>query len=113
MKSFIINDQIKIVLSPQLLSELKSVTNRDKIKKYFPREKVLEIVEYLETISEVFDIKPTHFNSRDFKDNFLLDLIDISNANYLVTGDKDLLSLNPFKSAIILRPADFEKVMRK
>ena len=27
------------------------------------------------------------------------------------TGDKDLFALNPFKTAKILTPADFEKVM--
>ena len=53
-------------------------------------------------------IKPTHFINRDPKDNFLLDLIDFSEADYLVTGDKDLLAHNPFKTAQILTPADFE-----
>lgn len=43
--------------------------------------------------------------------NFLLDLIDFSKADYLVTGDKDLLELNPFKTATILSPANFEKAM--
>lgn len=43
--------------------------------------------------------------------NFLLDLIDFSKADYLVTGDKDLLELNPFKTATILTPANFEKAM--
>jgi predicted nucleic acid-binding protein len=37
-----------------------------------------------------------------------LDLIDFSKADYLVTGDKDLLELNPFKTARILTPSDFE-----
>ncbi len=44
----------------------------------------------------------------DPKDNFLLDLIDVSKADYLVTGDKDLLEHNPFKTAKILTPAEFE-----
>ncbi|MCU0321104.1 MAG: putative toxin-antitoxin system toxin component, PIN family, partial [Chitinophagaceae bacterium] len=54
------------------------------------------------------EIKPTHYINRDPKDNFLLDLIDFSQADYLVTGDKDLLMHNPFKSAEILTPANFE-----
>jgi predicted nucleic acid-binding protein len=40
-----------------------------------------------------------------------LDLVDFSKADYLVTGDKDLLVHNPFKTATILSPADFERVM--
>ena len=62
----------------------------------------------LETISEKVEIEPTHFINRDSKDNFFLDLIDFSKADYLVTGDQDLLVHNPFKSAIILTAANFE-----
>ena len=71
------------------------------MKKYFPQESVTELLELLETIAEKVEIKPTHFINRDPKDNFLLDLIDFSKADYLVTGDKDLLVHNPFKSATI------------
>ncbi|MDX2188466.1 MAG: putative toxin-antitoxin system toxin component, PIN family [Bacteroidota bacterium] len=69
---------------------------------------MLELIELLETIGEKTQITPTHFINRDPKDNFLLDLIDFSKADYLVTGDKDLLEHNPFKSAKILTPAEFE-----
>ncbi|RYE23286.1 MAG: putative toxin-antitoxin system toxin component, PIN family, partial [Sphingobacteriaceae bacterium] len=55
-------------------------------------------------------IQPTYFINRDPKDNFLLDLIDFSRAEYLVTGDKDLLLHNPFKTATILTPAEFENL---
>ena len=37
----------------------------------------------------------------------------LSNANYLVTGDKDLLDLNEFMTARILTPVDFEKFLTK
>lgn len=71
----------------------------------------MELLELLETIAEKVEIKPTHFVSSDPKDNFLLDLMDFSKANYLVTGDKDLLLHNPFKTATILTPANFEKAL--
>lgn len=47
------------------------------------------------------------------RSNFLLDLIDYAKADYLVTGDKDLLEHNPFKTAQILTPAEFEKQLEK
>ncbi len=78
------------------------------MKKYFPQKSVTELLELLETVAEKIEIKPTHFINRDPKHNFLLDLIDFSKADYLVTGDKDLFVHNPFKSATILTPADFE-----
>lgn len=72
-----------------------------------------ELIELLETIADKVDIKPTHFINRDPKDNFLLDLIDFSKADYLVTGDKDLLEHNPFITAKILTPEEFEKELEK
>lgn len=113
IKLYISNGSITIITTDQLLMEIKTVTSRDKLKKYFPKESVKELIELLETIAENVDIKPTHFISRDPKDNFLLDLIDYSKADYLVTGDNDLLGHNPFKTAQILTPTQFEKQLEK
>ncbi|WP_245546872.1 putative toxin-antitoxin system toxin component, PIN family [Pseudopedobacter saltans] len=95
-------------MTDQLLTELKTVTSREKLKKYFPKNSVKELIELLVAIAENIEIKPTHFINRDPKDNFLLDLVDFSKADYLVTGDKDLLAHNPFKTAKILTPTEFE-----
>ena len=109
IKDYISNGQITIVTTGELLKEIKEVTSRERLKKYFPQESVIELIELLETIAEKVEIKSKHLICRDPKDNFLLDLIDISKADYLVTGDKDLLIHNPFKTATILTPANFEK----
>jgi len=95
------------------LTELKIVTSREKLKKYFPKKSVKELIELLELIAENCSIEPTHFINRDPKDNFLLDLIDFSKADYLVTGDKDLLEHNPFKTARIVTPSDFERELKE
>jgi putative PIN family toxin of toxin-antitoxin system len=108
LQSHISDGRISIVICDQLMEELKLVTSREKLKKYFPKNSVKELIELLEAIGENKAIEPIHNLSRDPKDNFLLDLIDVSKADFLVTGDKDLLILNPFKTAQILTPADFE-----
>jgi putative PIN family toxin of toxin-antitoxin system len=108
IKNLIINGKFTIVITDQLLEEIKEVTSRERLKKYFPQESVKELIDLLQTVGKNVEIKPTHFINRDPKDNFLLDLIDFSKADYLVTGDKDLLLHNPFKTAIILTPANFE-----
>ncbi|MBK9332385.1 MAG: putative toxin-antitoxin system toxin component, PIN family [Ignavibacteria bacterium] len=111
VKKFIFENKITIIVSQQLIDELTEVTGRKKIRKYFPNESVLELIDLLETIAEIFVVKPTHFICRDQKDNFLLDLIEFSKADYLVTGDKDLLELTPFQTATILTPNNFDKEM--
>ena len=110
IKKYISDGRMKIIISEQLWTEIKTVTSREKLKKYFPEESVNELLELLEIIGEKVEITPTHFINRDPKDNFLLDLIDFSQADYLVTGDKDLLEHNQFKTARILSPAEFELV---
>ena len=111
IKDYISNGQITIVITDQLLDEIKDVTSREKMQKYFPKESVVDLIFLLENIAENIEIKPTYFINRDEKDNFLLDLIDFSKADFLVTGDKDLLVHNPFLTASILSPADFEKIL--
>lgn len=111
IKNFICSGNIIIVVTPQLINEIKIVTQREKLKKYFNQNDVNGLIDLMETISLNVDIKEKHLIYRDSKDNFLLDLIEFSNADFLVTGDKDLLELNPFKSGQIINPKDFERYL--
>ena len=65
------NRQITIVTTEKLLNEIEEVTSRERLKKYFPKKRIIELLELLETIAEKVDIKSTHFINRDPKDNFL------------------------------------------
>ena len=88
------------------------VTARKKLKKYFSPKSVFDLIELLEIVAEKVEITPNHFISRDPKDNFLFDLIDSSNADFLVSGDKDLLEQDSFKTAKIVTPAEFEDFLK-
>jgi putative PIN family toxin of toxin-antitoxin system len=111
IKKYIANGQITVIVTQQLLDEIKDVTGREKLKKYFPQEKVVELMIFLNDIAKNVKTQPTYFINRNPKDNFLLDLIHFSKADYLVTGDGDLLGHSPFRTATILTPSDFEKIM--
>ncbi len=109
--NYIKDSSINIIVTDELLEEIVDVTGREKLQKYFTPFHVELLIDLLKTSAENIVIKPIHFISGDPKDNFLLDLIDISKADYLITGDKYLLELNPFKTAKILTPSDFEKII--
>jgi len=111
VEKYISNHQVIIVITDQLIEEIKEVTGRENLRKYFPYSKVLELILFLETVADKYEITPQHFICRGTKDNFLLDLLTISKADYLVTGDKDLLTLHPFESTTILTPSDFERIL--
>ncbi|TVP46929.1 MAG: putative toxin-antitoxin system toxin component, PIN family [Mongoliibacter sp.] len=112
IKKYIVDGKIKIVVCEQLLKEIETVTSRQKLKKYFPPESVKELIDLLEAIGENVEISSKYFVSRDPKNDFLFDLIDFSKADFLVTGDKDLLELNPFKTAQIITPKVFEELIK-
>ena len=46
---------------------------------------------------------------RDPNDDFLLILAKDGKADYLITGDKDLLILNPFNKTKICTPTEFKE----
>jgi putative PIN family toxin of toxin-antitoxin system len=46
---------------------------------------------------------------RDPKDNMILELAVSGKADVIVTGDDDLLVLNPFREIAILNPQEFLK----
>ncbi|MEP0365536.1 MAG: putative toxin-antitoxin system toxin component, PIN family [Cyclobacteriaceae bacterium] len=98
------SQKIEIILSEQLRTELTEVTRRKKFQKYFSKEKVSELLKLMDFIGTDYKIIAYPNICRDPKDNFLLGLIRASKANYLVTGDQDLLELNPFEETEIIEP---------
>lgn len=50
---------------------------------------------------------------RDPKDNMFLELTQEGKADYLITGDKDLLTLKSFKGTLIVTPKEFLKIVGK
>jgi putative PIN family toxin of toxin-antitoxin system len=100
-----------VLFSNDLFSDLIEVLNRPKFKKYFSASAIEELIALLYEKVELIEII-NHFNDcRDPKDNFLLDLAVSGHANYLVTGDADLLILNPFHGVEIISYQAFQNVI--
>lgn len=67
----------------------------------------LEFIERLEARSEIIDVISGFTDCRDIKDNKFLNLACDSNASYIITGDSDLLVLNPFQGIPIIQASYF------
>ena len=109
------SDEIEVYLSNNLILEIKQKFlggRLEKIKKDgFSIEKVNEYLETLE-IRSIFMETTTHFKiCRDPNDNMILDLAFASKADFIITGDEDLLTLNPFKATRIVKPSEFMKII--
>lgn len=111
---------IILLLSGEILEEIKEVAGRDKFKKKYQNFGVRaeELIEVLELATETVDPKislPIH--CRDAKDDKLLTAALGGEADYLVTFDEDLLDLNgnpALGDLIIVYPNEFyDKVLRE
>ena len=97
-----------IIVAPELLDELSEVVQRPKLARYFSPERAQDLLHYLCLQGEVVRITSEVKLCRDPKDNFLLALAKDGQADFLVTGDQDLLVLGSFDQARIITPSAFE-----
>ena len=104
---------IKIITCDEQIVELTSVFNKPKIKKYFTKEQVIEFFELLEESSLRIKIKTKSDLCRDPKDNYLVSLALDSKADYLITGDHDLLELKIIDSAEVINYTNFNKIIKQ
>lgn len=93
-----------ILYSEATLNELVQVLNRPKFDKYLSQEeRQLFLIKFISS-SQFVKITETITVCRDEKDNKFLELAVSGNGNIIITGDLDLLVLNPFESIEILTP---------
>jgi len=67
------------------------------------------VINLVATKLRIFSPTEIITDCRDPKDNKFLELAVEANASCIVTGDKDLLVLDPFRGIPILTAADFLK----
>ncbi|WP_292697406.1 putative toxin-antitoxin system toxin component, PIN family [Nostoc sp. NMS2] len=96
-----------IVLSNTVLSELEEVLYRPKFDRYLTKERRQEFLENLTENAQFIDVTEQIDECRDPKDNKYLELALSSQAECIVTGDDDLLVLNPWRGIEILTVQEF------
>jgi hypothetical protein len=94
-------------VSQAVLAEIERVLIRPKFDRYISLDKRLKFIASLVARAEYINVTETIEICRDAKDNRLLELAKAGAATHLITGDQDLLVLNPFESVVIQQPADF------
>jgi putative PIN family toxin of toxin-antitoxin system len=103
-------DQHEIIISEHIFSE---VANNLKRKLKLPSQIIKDIIQYLNEVAlKEYPPKLTKKVCRDKKDDLILSLAEISNAEYIITGDDDLLVLKKYKSTSIIKPREFWEILR-
>lgn len=106
-KNFIISKNITLLFSSQSVGEFWEVSQRPHLQKLFPIEEVQILFAIFKYFGEWVEPTSQLKICRDDKDNFLLNLAVDGKADYLITGDKDLLILKNVKNTKILTYPDF------
>jgi len=104
-------DSTTIIISDYILSEVSGILT-EKIK--LPSSKINEIIDYLQDQCTI--MQHSSFNKRvcrDSGDDNILALAKDSRADYIITGDKDLLILEKFDSIPIIEPRAFWNIIKK
>jgi hypothetical protein len=91
-----------LVFSQELLHEFITVVSRPKFKKYFSQEEIIEILDIIDQQAIFVEVTSDIKKCRDEKDNFLLSLAVDGNADFLITGDQDLLELKSIEKTQIV-----------
>lgn len=105
------NERVILVICNELLAELRDVTSRPKFVKYFNPSDVESLIEFMQIISETVEPQKTVTLCRDAADDYLLALAAEAKADYLITGDADLLVLNKIERCQIVDVSTFEHII--
>lgn len=101
-----------LVICHELLAELRLVARRPFFRSRLRPDLVERLAASLRELALYYRELPPAAAAPDPKDNFLLALADASQADFLVTGDKELLSIKRYQSARILTPTALIEVLK-
>lgn len=105
-KLFLRSDLV-LLFSRELLGEFVSVASRPKFEKYFSHTDLSRLLSRFARFGEMVDSILEIAICRDPKDNFLLALALAGKADYLVTGDRDLLEIHLIGDTVITSAGEF------
>ena len=101
--------EYQLIISAKILVE---VSDKLRNKFQFPEENIQELIDILMIYCHVIDVTSKFNAVRDKKDNKIIECASDGKADYIVTGDPDLLELKEFKNIRIITAKDFLKIIQ-
>lgn len=100
-----------LLVSEETLQELTDVLGRRKFDPYLTLEERQEFIRQFSLVVEMVSYVISLKACRDSKDDKFLSLAVSGQANFILTGDADLLELDPFKGIRIFSCSAYLKAM--
>ena len=102
--------KFRIGISDAIIDEVKEVLSRTKFK--LSPDQVKRIITEIESLCIIFYPIEKIINAcRDIEDHIILECAVAANAEYIVTGDDDLLSMGKYTSIKIVNSSDFINIL--
>lgn len=109
----LINDKFLLVTSQTLLEELAFTLSKPRLAVFIPESDSASFISLLRERATIVLPRSKLDVCRDPDDNAVLECAVTGHASVIISGDKDLLVLSPFKSIKICTPAEFLDILEK
>ncbi|SMD34872.1 hypothetical protein SAMN04488029_2224 [Reichenbachiella faecimaris] len=110
LDSYIYSNNTRIIFSAALVRELRRTGTKPKLQKYFERYSIDLILQKFDKYIDFHEVISKVNVCRDPNDDFLLALAKDAKADFLITGDKDLLTLKVFEKTKIVTFQAFDQL---
>jgi uncharacterized protein len=111
LKDVLANSKVLVYRNNELVKEFIETSQKPTLQKYLTIERITETIELIESLTIQVENSTVIPVSRDPKDDYLLALSRRVRANYLVTGDKDLLVIGQYGQTRILNFSAFLELL--
>ena len=99
--------QSVLLFSESTMNELSDVLCRPKFDRYVSRENRKGFIQRIGRIAEFVPIIQTIRECRDPKDDKFLEVAWNGQADAIITGDADLLAMNPWRRIVLVSPSKY------
>ena len=100
LNQILADSRFDLLISQRSIDELSIVLARPKFENYITKEQSETLLALIRRRSIFIDVTSQIILSRDSKDDYLLSLSHDGQADYLITGDVDLLVLEKFEQKL-------------
>jgi uncharacterized protein len=97
-------DHGSVLVSTPTLAELADVLSRTRFDRYVTLERRLQFLAAYTQNTALISITEIITDCRDPKDNKFLEVAVCGSADVIITGDRDLLDLHPYRGIMIMAP---------
>lgn len=107
----LLETRTELVISKEILDEFVDVIRRPKFRQYVEDEQIKAFLRLLLGVAALINVKSTFGVVPDERDNAILAVAHDARAEFIVSGDKHLLTLKKFKQTKIVKAAQMLKIL--